>query len=301
MRRFAARFLIRRRKRAVKVGVSIYLSPLYRVLLPLSAGCCSQALRFLRSARSLNLNQGLLSERVPAIEPRHFFAALRLLGVVRKVSSGSGAAARLDLLLARVLRDAQFVEIGLGTRLDSLRIQTERVRRRDERDLLAASENLVAATLLVPLGERRRHVHLLDNLTPSDARIVCAEGNFTLLRAVRDDAHLGAPKVVIEQVLKPHSRDKQEIPAVLAPLEDLPDAIGVALPQVDAAHDPASAPAELLIELLDQVDESKILWCLEWVVVANEREREADDRQDQAATGVIHLRYVLGEPLCPEE
>src|SRR5262249_22361105 len=143
--------------------------------------------------------------------------------------------------------------------------------------------------------------HLLDNLTPSDARIVCAEGNFTLLRAVRDDAHLGAPKVVIEQVLKPHSRDKQEIPAVLAPLEDLPDAIGVALPQVYAAHDPASATAELLIELLDQVDESKILWRLEWVVVANEREREADDRQDQAATGVIHLRHVLGEPLCPEE
>jgi hypothetical protein len=33
------------------------------------------------------------------------------------------------------------------------------------------------AALLVPLGERRRHVHLLDDVTPADAGVVRAEGD----------------------------------------------------------------------------------------------------------------------------
>src|SRR3712207_7025004 len=48
-----------------------------------------------------------------------------------------------------------------------------------------------AAMLFVPLGQRCRHVHLLDDVAPPDAGVVCAEGDFTLLRGIRDDAHLG--------------------------------------------------------------------------------------------------------------
>ena len=49
------------------------------------------------------------------------------------------------------------------------------MRSRGERHAFAASENLVAAMLFVPLRERRRYMHLLDNLSPADARVVRAE------------------------------------------------------------------------------------------------------------------------------
>src|SRR5258708_4406377 len=66
----------------------------------------------------------------------------------------------------------------------------------------------------IPLGECRCHVHLLDDVAPADARVVGAEGDFTLLRGIRDDAHLGAAEVVVEQILEPHPGDEQEVPAV---------------------------------------------------------------------------------------
>jgi hypothetical protein len=36
----------------------------------------------------------------------------------------------------------------------------------------------------------------------ADAGVVGAEGDFAFLRAVRDDAHLGAAEVAVEQVLE---------------------------------------------------------------------------------------------------
>ena len=81
-------------------------------------------------------------------------------------------------------------------------------------DLLAAGEDLVTAVLLVPLGERGRHVHLLDDVPPADARVVGAEADLPFLRRVRNDAALGAAEVVVEQVLEPHPGDEQEVPAV---------------------------------------------------------------------------------------
>ena len=39
--------------------------------------------------------------------------------------------------------------------------------------------------------------------------------------SLRDDALLGAPEIVVEQILEPHAGDEQEVPAVLAPLLDI--------------------------------------------------------------------------------
>ena len=59
--------------------------------------------------------------------------------------------------------------------------------------------SFMAAVLFVPLGERRRHVHLLDDVAPADARVIGAERDFPFLRRVRDDAPLGAAEVVVER------------------------------------------------------------------------------------------------------
>src|SRR6266403_3311827 len=74
--------------------------------------------------------------------------------------------------------------------------------------------DIVLAVLLVPLRDGRVLIHVLDDFPPADARVVRAEGNFALLRRVRNDAHFGAAEIVIEQVLEPHSGDHQEIPWV---------------------------------------------------------------------------------------
>src|SRR5437870_7557 len=95
------------------------------------------------------------------------------------------------------------------------------MRRRRQGYGLAAGEDLVAAVLVVPLGERRRHVHLLDDVAPADAGVVRAEGNLALLRGIGNDAHLGATEVVVEQILEPHARDEEEVPAVRTALLDV--------------------------------------------------------------------------------
>ena len=68
--------------------------------------------------------------------------------------------------------------------------------------------------LFVPLGERRGHVHLLDDVAPADAGVVRAEGNLAFLRGVGNDALFGAAEIVVEQILEPHAGDEQEVPAV---------------------------------------------------------------------------------------
>src|ERR1700686_597134 len=95
------------------------------------------------------------------------------------------------------------------------------MRRRRQRYRLAAGEDLVAAVLVVPLGGGCGRVHLPDDVPPADAGVVRAEGNLALLRGVRNDAHLGAAEVVVEQILEPHARDEEEVPAVRAALLDV--------------------------------------------------------------------------------
>ena len=68
--------------------------------------------------------------------------------------------------------------------------------------------------IVVPLGESGSHVHLLDDVAPAYARVVGAEGNFTFLSGVRDDALLCTAEVVVEQILEPHSSDEEEVPTI---------------------------------------------------------------------------------------
>src|SRR5262249_50851170 len=102
-----------------------------------------------------------------------------------------------DLLLAGVLGDALFVEIMLQACRYRLWVENERMLRAGQVHLLAAREDLVPAVLFVPLGERGRHVHLLDNIAPTDTCVVSAEGDLAFLRSVGNDALLGAAEVVV--------------------------------------------------------------------------------------------------------
>src|SRR4029078_3829270 len=87
--------------------------------------------------------------------------------------------------------------------------------------VLATGKNLVTAMLLIPLRNGRVLVHVLDDVSPTNPRCVSAEGDLTFLSAVRNDAHLGATEVVVEKILEPHSRDKQEVPAIRTTLLDV--------------------------------------------------------------------------------
>src|SRR6266850_7473206 len=87
--------------------------------------------------------------------------------------------------------------------------------------LLGNSGNVVTCSvdrmpfvLLIPVGEVRCLVHVLDDLPPADARVVSAEGDFALLSAVRNHAHFSAAEVVVEEVLKPHALDAEHTPDV---------------------------------------------------------------------------------------
>src|SRR5215210_3931673 len=88
-------------------------------------------------------------------------------------------------------------------------------------DLFALGKDFMTAMLLIPLRDGRVLVHVLDNVSPTDAGVVGAEGDFALLRAVWDDAHLRAAEIVVEEVLEPHARDEEEVPAIGAPLLDV--------------------------------------------------------------------------------
>ena len=129
---------------------------------------------------------------------------------------------------ARIFSSREFLampdlsKVSLAAALTCASLRTQVVLRfLLEADLLAAGEDLVTAVLLVPLGERGGHVHLLDDVAPAHAGVVGAEGDLAFLRGVGDDALLGAAEIVIEQILEPHAGDEEEVPAVAAALLDV--------------------------------------------------------------------------------
>src|SRR2546421_440113 len=94
------------------------------------------------------------------------------------------------------------------------RVNLERVLVRSEINALPLGIDFMLAVRPIPLRDGRVLVHVLNDLAPADAGIVRAEGNLALLRGVRDDAHLGAAEVVVEQILEPHAREEQEGPRI---------------------------------------------------------------------------------------
>src|SRR5271167_4504786 len=106
---------------------------------------------------------------------------------------------------------------------NQLILEQQRVRGRFHFYILPARNDLMPSMLLVPLGQCRGHMHLFDNVPPTHASVVSTEGNLALLRGIRNNALLGPPEIVVEQILKPHPRDEQEIPPVLPPLHHIVD------------------------------------------------------------------------------
>ena len=136
---------------------------------------------------------------------------------------------------------------------------------------MAAGKHGVFAVRLVPFGDAGGLVHVLDDLPPADTGVVCTERNLTKLRRVRNDAHLGAAEIVIEQILEPHARDEQEVPAVGAALLnvfDRPIALDPAVPAVLRFR----GRAERLVEFLQQIGELEMRRRVERIVVADDGE-----------------------------
>src|SRR4029453_5312335 len=110
----------------------------------------SDRLFFLRLLlQPLNLQDRLIGRRilqdVLPVETLHLGVVLGILLLL----------ARLQLLFARVLGDAEIVEVGLTALGDGFRVQHQMVLGARQRDRLVAREDLVAAVLLVPLRQRR--------------------------------------------------------------------------------------------------------------------------------------------------
>src|SRR5437588_12394097 len=84
----------------------------------------------------------------------------------------------------------------------------------DVRNVVAGRVNGVALVLFVPFFEVGSLVHVLDDLTPTNAGVISAEGNLAFLSAVGNHAHLGAAEVVIEKVLEPHAFNTKHAPIV---------------------------------------------------------------------------------------
>src|SRR5688572_212135 len=92
-------------------------------------------------------------------------------------------------------RDTLFVRSGLrlittfADARDIERIQNEIVIEAVHRHRVAAGVYGMLSVLLVPLSDRRRLVHVLDDLSPADSGVVGAERDLTELGCIRNDAH----------------------------------------------------------------------------------------------------------------
>src|SRR5262245_64205047 len=144
----------------------------------------------------------------------------------------SGPTARMSLAHASVDREHDLRRDGRTRLLD----RTARDRRGNvlpgegrQRNVPAAGVDLVTAARLVPLRERRGLKHLLDDLPPADTGVVCAEGDLPHLGRVRDDAHLRAAEIVVEEILEPHSADEEDAPGVAVLPRESELAAGVAV------------------------------------------------------------------------
>src|SRR5271165_5321171 len=229
----------------------------------------------------------LLAENVFVVEREH----ASILGLLLEL-----CVAGLELLLARVLGDAEIVERVIGFGVDMFFDQCERVIGRRQADLLVAGEDFVTSVLLVPLGESGGHVHLLDDVAPAHAGVVGAEADFAFLRGVGDDALLGAAEVVVEQVLEPHAGDEEEVPAIATATLDV--GLGTITAHLAVVF---AGSAEGLVELLQQIGEAEVCRRLERVVVLQQRKRHAGDGEPLAAGRVVHLGDVLGDGVAVEE
>src|SRR6266849_1602442 len=169
-----------------------------------------------------------------------------------------------------------------------------------EINLLALGVDLVLAVGLVPLGDGRVLVHVFDDFAPADAGVVRAEGNFALLCGIRDDAHLGAAGVVVEQILEPHAGDEQEVPRVgLAALHGV--FVGAIRRRLAVFLLGILGECPSLVKLLEEVVKREALRSLESLVILEERQSHHEVGEGFAARSVGDGGNVPDELLRVEE
>ena len=100
-------------------------------------------------------------------------------------------------------------------------VQLEIVLLIGKRNFFAASKDLMSSILFIPFCHCGVLVHVFNDISPADASVISAETNLAFLSAIRDDAHLSAAEIVVEQILKPHPRNEKKIPAIRAALGDI--------------------------------------------------------------------------------
>src|SRR5262249_31324288 len=93
--------------------------------------------------------------------------------------------------------------------------QTQRMLLRNVGNIVAGSIDRVSLVFSIPFSEVGGLVHVFDDLSPADTGVVSAEGNFPLLGAVGNYAHLCAAKVIVKEILKPHAFDTEHSPDVV--------------------------------------------------------------------------------------
>src|SRR2546423_2470984 len=134
-----------------------------------------------------------------------------------------------------------------------------------EIDLLTLGVDFMLAVRLVPLGDGRILVHVLNDFAPAYAGVIGAEGDFALLRRIRNDAHFGAAEIVIEKILEPHAGDEEEVPWILAALHGVVKLTirrGLAIFLLGILGE-----RPRLVELLEQVVQGQTLGSLERLVI----------------------------------
>src|ERR1051326_56577 len=146
------------------------------------------------------------------------------------------------------------------------------------------------AMLLIPLRDSRVLVHVLDDVSPTDARVVSTEGDLAFLSAIRDDAHFCATEIIVEEILEPHTRDEQEVPAIRTTL------LNVSLTAIAADFTVVlTGQAKRLVKLLEELIQSKLRRRLVRVVVLQERQTHHDVRHPLATRRVSDLLHVFHE------
>ena len=81
--------------------------------------------------------------------------------------------------------------------------------------LLPFGENLMTPSLLVPLRQCCRLMHVFEYLPPTHTGVVGAEGDLSLLRTVGNHTHFCSAEIVRPEVLEPHPFDTEDTPFVL--------------------------------------------------------------------------------------
>src|SRR2546427_7438694 len=173
--------------------------------------------------------------------------------------------------------------------------QQQRMLGRVHLHILPTGKDFVPPVLLVPLGERCGHVHLLDDVPPSHAGVVGAERNLAFLCGIRNDALLRPPEIVVEQILEPHAGDEQEVPSVLAPFHNVINRpLRSNLAVVTPSH------VVVLIELTEQVRQLEMRRRFERIVVLHQKQSHSEPGQKLSPSRTVHLSSILRQLLTAQ-